>query len=37
MAKVRDKQYVEQGVSERDIERAIDKLCLEQDPDYQAL
>ena len=37
MAKVRDKHYIEQQISDNDIEMAIQKLRLETDPEYARL
>ena len=37
MAKMRDKQFVEDGISESDIDAAMTRLSLEMDPDYAKL
>ena len=37
MAKVRDSLYIEDGISENDIDNAIKQLGLEKDTDFIAL
>ena len=34
MARSRDKLYIEQGIGENDIERAIKRMDLENDPEF---